>query len=165
MTFELARLVGPGGFVTVVDMDEVKLGLARKAAVQRGVSNVEFAARNVSNWDEPDAYDVVYSRFLRQHLSEPVDLLRRVWAAVRSGGLVIVEDAPGGMCGKLEDIGIDRDPMAGGRATATTPVGAHSMPDISGVSMRWMPVRDRRFPAAAHPAGRLGQHAGPAGSR
>jgi ubiquinone/menaquinone biosynthesis C-methylase UbiE len=93
VTLEMARLVEPGGSVTGVDMDEVKLDLARKAAVERGVSNVEFLARNVSNWDEPDAYDVVYSRFLLQHLSEPVDLLRRMWAAVRTGGRVIVEDA------------------------------------------------------------------------
>ena len=93
VTFELARLVAPGGSVTGVDMDEVKLGLARTAAVERGISNVEFTARNVNEWDEPDAYDVVYSRYLLQHLSEPVSLLRRMWAAVRSGGLVIVEDA------------------------------------------------------------------------
>jgi 2-polyprenyl-3-methyl-5-hydroxy-6-metoxy-1,4-benzoquinol methylase len=93
VTFELAWLVEPGGSVTGVDMDEVKLDLARQAAVERGVSNVEFVARNVNRWDEPDGYDVVYSRFLLQHLSEPVDLLRRMWAAVRSGGLMIVEDA------------------------------------------------------------------------
>jgi ubiquinone/menaquinone biosynthesis C-methylase UbiE len=93
VTFELARLVAPGGFVTGVDMDEVKLGLARKAAVERGVSNVEFLAGNVNDWDDPGAYEVVYARFLLQHLSEPVDLLRRMWAAVRSGGVVIVEDA------------------------------------------------------------------------
>jgi ubiquinone/menaquinone biosynthesis C-methylase UbiE len=93
VTFELARLVAPGGSVTGVDMDEVKLGLARTAAVERGIGNVEFTARNVNSWDEPDGYDVVYSRYLLQHLSEPVDLLRRMWAAVRSGGLVIVEDA------------------------------------------------------------------------
>ena len=92
VTFELARLVAPGGFVTGVDMDGVKLGLARKAAVERGISNVEFLAGNVDDWDEPGAYDVVYARFLLQHLSGPVDLLRRMWAAVRSGGLVIVED-------------------------------------------------------------------------
>jgi trans-aconitate methyltransferase len=61
--------------------------------MERGISNVEFTARNVNSWEEPDAYDVVYSRYLLQHLSEPVDLLRRMWAAVRSGGLVIVEDA------------------------------------------------------------------------
>jgi 2-polyprenyl-3-methyl-5-hydroxy-6-metoxy-1,4-benzoquinol methylase len=93
VTFELARLVAPGGSVTGADMDEVKLGLARQAAVERGVGNVEFVARNVSNWDEPDGYGVVYSRYLLQHLSKPVDLLRRIWIAVRSGGLVIVEDA------------------------------------------------------------------------
>ena len=93
VTFEMARLVQPGGFVTGVDMDEVKLALARKAAAERGVSNVEFLARNVSDWDEPGAYDVVYSRFLLQHLSDPVKLLRRMWAAVRSGGRMIVEDA------------------------------------------------------------------------
>ena len=73
VTLEMARLVASGGSVTGVDMDEVKLGLARKAAMDRGVGNVEFLAGNVSNWDEPDAYDVVYSRFLLQHLSEPVD--------------------------------------------------------------------------------------------
>jgi ubiquinone/menaquinone biosynthesis C-methylase UbiE len=59
----------------------------------RGITNVEFLARNVNSWDEPDTYDVVYSRFLLQHLSEPVNLLRRMWAAVRTGGLMIVEDA------------------------------------------------------------------------
>jgi ubiquinone/menaquinone biosynthesis C-methylase UbiE len=93
VTFEIARLVGPGGSVTGVDMDEVKVGLARRAAVERGVGNAEFLALNVNDWDEPDSYDVVYSRFLLQHLSEPVNLLRRMWAAVRSGGLLIVEDA------------------------------------------------------------------------
>ena len=42
VTLAMARLVEPGGFVTGVDMDEVKLDLARKAAVERGVTNVEF---------------------------------------------------------------------------------------------------------------------------
>jgi ubiquinone/menaquinone biosynthesis C-methylase UbiE len=93
VTFEIARLVEPGGSVTGVDMDEVKLDLARRTAVERGVTNVEFLVRNVNNWDEPDAYDLVYSRFLLQHLSEPLNLLRRMWAAVRNSGLLIVEDA------------------------------------------------------------------------
>lgn len=108
VTLKLARLVEPGGWVTGVDMDEVKLGLARKAAVERGVSNVEFLAGNVSNWDEPDAYDVVYARFVLQHLSEPVNLLRRMWAAVRPGGRVIVEDADfDGWCCHPPNEGLD----------------------------------------------------------
>ena len=93
VSLEMAKLVAPDGSVTGVDMDEVKLDLARKAAVDRGISNVEFSLENVSSWAEPDSYDVVYSRFLMQHLREPVDLLRRMWAAVRAGGVVIVEDA------------------------------------------------------------------------
>jgi ubiquinone/menaquinone biosynthesis C-methylase UbiE len=93
VSIEMARLVEPGGSVTGVDMDEVKLELARKAARERGVSNVEFLARNVNDWDEPDTYDVAYSRFLLQHLREPVALLRRMWFAVRSGGRLIIEDA------------------------------------------------------------------------
>jgi hypothetical protein len=43
--------------------------LARQAAEQRGLSNVEFRAVNVNDWDEPGAYDLVYSRTLLQHLS------------------------------------------------------------------------------------------------
>lgn len=92
VTFELARMVAPGGFAVGIDMDEVKLALAREAARERGVENVEFRAQNVNEWDEPVSYDVVFSRFLLQHLSQPVALLRKMWAAVRPGGVIVVED-------------------------------------------------------------------------
>jgi ubiquinone/menaquinone biosynthesis C-methylase UbiE len=93
VSFEIARLVGPDGRVTGVDMDEVKLSLARQAAVERGVKNVEFRVLNVNDWDEAGAYDVVYCRTLLHHLSHPVELLGRMWAAVRPGGAIVVEDA------------------------------------------------------------------------
>jgi ubiquinone/menaquinone biosynthesis C-methylase UbiE len=93
VTIELARLVGPNVSAIGVDMDEVKLDLARAAALQRGVTNIEFRAINVNEWNEPDTYDLVYARFLLQHLRRPVDLLQRMWAAVRPGGALAVEDA------------------------------------------------------------------------
>lgn len=93
VTFEIARLVAPSGHVTGVDMDEVKLDLARAAAAERGIANVTFQAANVNDWNEPDSYDVAYSRFLLQHLSRPVDLLQRMWTAVKPGGAIVVEDA------------------------------------------------------------------------
>ena len=73
-------------------MDEVKLALAREAATERGFANVEFRAGNVNGWAEPGAYDFVYCRFLLQHLSLPVELLARMWEAVRPGGAIAVED-------------------------------------------------------------------------
>jgi ubiquinone/menaquinone biosynthesis C-methylase UbiE len=93
VTLEIARLVAPGGLATGVDMDEIKLDLARQAAAARGLDNVEFRRQNVLDWDEPGGYDAVNCRFLLQHLSRPVDLLRRMWAALRPGGVLTVEDA------------------------------------------------------------------------
>ena len=68
-TFDLAAAVGPAGLVTGVDMDAEKLALARESARERGLTNVGFRAGNVNDWDEPDVYDFVYSRFLLQHLA------------------------------------------------------------------------------------------------
>ncbi|HEY6319802.1 MAG TPA: class I SAM-dependent methyltransferase [Acidimicrobiia bacterium] len=92
VTLELAHLVGPEGSATGVDMDPVKLDLAHQEAQQRAIDNVEFRMVDVNGWDEPAAYDVVYTRFLLQHLSHPVELLARMWAAVRPGGVLLVED-------------------------------------------------------------------------
>lgn len=93
VTFEIARIVGPEGFVAGIDMDEVKLDLARAAALEGGVTNVEFRLANVNDWNEAETYDLVFCRFLLEHLSRPLDLLKRMWAAVQPGGAVAVEDA------------------------------------------------------------------------
>ena len=93
VTLEIARLVAPGGSVVGIDMDEVKLGLARRAAQGSGLAEVEFRRLDVRDWDEPGTYDAVYCRTLLQHLSQPLDLLRRMWAGVRPGGVLMVEDA------------------------------------------------------------------------
>jgi ubiquinone/menaquinone biosynthesis C-methylase UbiE len=93
VTFEIARLVSPGGHVTGFDMDEVKLDLARSSAAEQGLGNVDFRAVDVNEWSEPAAFDLVFCRLLLQHLSRPVDLLERMWAAVRPGGVVAAEDA------------------------------------------------------------------------
>lgn len=98
VTLELARMVSPGGSVVGVDMDTVKLELARRDATDRRVGNVEFRPMNAHDWSEVEAYDLVFSRFLLQHLRAPSDLLRRMWAAVRAGGLLVVEDADFGGC-------------------------------------------------------------------
>lgn len=93
VSIEIARRVGPAGHVVGLDMDAVKLDLARTAAAELGVGNVEFRVGSVRDWDEPDRFDAVYSRFLLQHLREPNALLRTMWRAVRAGGVLVVEDA------------------------------------------------------------------------
>lgn len=93
VTFQIAKLIAPDGDVTGVDIDEIKLARAQAAAIDRGFTNVEFRALNVMEWNEPNGYDAVFCRFLLHHLREPVEVLRRMWVAVRPGGALIVEDA------------------------------------------------------------------------
>lgn len=93
VTMELAKLVGPSGRAVGIDMDEVKLELARADAAEAGISNIEFRSADVGEWNEPETYDLVYARFLLEHVQGPLDLLRRMWAAVRPGGALAVEDA------------------------------------------------------------------------
>src|SRR5205807_229665 len=50
VTLEMARLVGRNGHVTGIDMDEVKLDLARRVAAERGLENIQFQACNVNDW-------------------------------------------------------------------------------------------------------------------
>jgi ubiquinone/menaquinone biosynthesis C-methylase UbiE len=93
VTFELGRRVGPTGRVVGADMDRVKLDLAAADAAAQGLAHVEFQTLDVYGLDTRDAYDVVYSRNLLQHLSRPVEVLAAMWRAVRPGGVLIAEDA------------------------------------------------------------------------
>jgi SAM-dependent methyltransferase len=93
VTFEMAALAGPGGSALGIDMDPAKVQLAREAAQERGLVNASFELGDVNRWQGAAEYDFVYCRFLLQHLARPVDLLRRMWEAVRPGGALAVEDA------------------------------------------------------------------------
>jgi ubiquinone/menaquinone biosynthesis C-methylase UbiE len=92
VTFDIAALIGDGGHVTGLDMDEVKISLAAETAGQQGLTNVRFEVANVNDWQDSPVYDFVYCRFLLQHLRRPLDLLRKMWASVRPGGVLAVED-------------------------------------------------------------------------
>ena len=92
VTRELARAAGPSGRVLGVDLDEVKLGIARRECAEAGLGNVAFAACDVTAWESSDVFDVIYARFLLTHLADPGRLLRSLRPRLRPGGRIIVED-------------------------------------------------------------------------
>jgi ubiquinone/menaquinone biosynthesis C-methylase UbiE len=96
----LARMVGPSGRVVGIDFDAVKLAAAAAEASGAGLGNIEFREADVLQWREPSTYDVVYGRFILSHLRERVHVLSRIREALRSGGVVVLEDIDfsGGMC-------------------------------------------------------------------
>ena len=91
-TLELARRVGPHGRAVGVDIDETKLVAARAEAGQRGLGNVEFVASDVRESLPSTGFDVVYSRFLLTHLSDPAAVVDAFHRQVRPGGMLGVED-------------------------------------------------------------------------
>jgi SAM-dependent methyltransferase len=96
VTMQLATSVGPHGHVIGVDMDEIKLDLARQTATRLRLANVQFRRLNVQDWVEESQYDRIYCRFLLTHLADPLQVLRQMLQAVRPGGMVVVEDIEAG---------------------------------------------------------------------
>ena len=92
VTLQLATLIGPQGRVVGLDMDETKLEMARQAANQLRLANVQFRRMNMENWIEVAQYDCIYCRFLLTHLSDPLRLLGQMLRAVRPCGMVVIED-------------------------------------------------------------------------
>ena len=92
VTLDLARRVGPQGRVVGIDIDDARIDDARLEAAAQGLSNVEFRIADIRT--EPDAapeFDVVYSRFVLDHLARPGQAIATMRDMLRPGGVVIAE--------------------------------------------------------------------------
>jgi SAM-dependent methyltransferase len=90
VTLELARRTGGGGSALGVDLDDELLALARQEATARHL-NATFRSQAVEEFSDA-GFDVAYARMLMSHVSDPAAMVARMAEAVRSGGLVVVED-------------------------------------------------------------------------
>src|SRR5262249_41911816 len=92
VTRELARAAGPGGRALGVDVDAVKVEIARREAAEQGIANAAFETRDVRSWAPGESFDLVYARFLLTHLADPGSLLAALRPHIRPGGVLAVED-------------------------------------------------------------------------
>jgi ubiquinone/menaquinone biosynthesis C-methylase UbiE len=92
VSLRAARLVAPDGSVTGVDLDEIKLDLARKDADESHLTNVKFLHGDAADLTEAGSFDYAYARFLLTHLSDPVAVLRVMLNSLQPGGIAAVED-------------------------------------------------------------------------
>src|SRR5215471_11594883 len=91
VTMELARRAGTSGSVLGIDLDEELLEIARGETAARGLRNVTFRVAPVERLSEAD-FDVAYARMLLEHVSNPAAIVAVMTAALKPGGIVIVED-------------------------------------------------------------------------
>jgi len=88
----LAQLVGPTGEVVGIDYSSDQVEQAR-ALLPPGVSNVSFVNASATDTGLPrDSFDLVYSRFLLIHLTQPELALREMYDLLKPDGVLVIED-------------------------------------------------------------------------
>jgi ubiquinone/menaquinone biosynthesis C-methylase UbiE len=93
----LAGRAAPGGTVVGVERNSEQLAEARRKAAADGESDrVDFrqgdAARLPLEEDEWGSFDVVHTRFVLEHVDEPLEVVRGMVRAARPGGRIVLED-------------------------------------------------------------------------
>jgi SAM-dependent methyltransferase len=86
----LAEMVGREGRVYAVDSDpHARDEVARAAAAHTQVIALTQAGEDLAL---PEAVDLAFCRFLLLHVLEPMDVVRKMAAAVRPGGWVVAQE-------------------------------------------------------------------------
>ena len=86
-TLEVARRVGPGGYVLATDISEATLNFARTHAQQAGLEQVETRVADAETLHLPPAsFDAAVCRLGLMFCPDPVHALRQMHHALRPGG-------------------------------------------------------------------------------
>jgi SAM-dependent methyltransferase len=88
----LARMVGPSGFVTGIDMDSAVLQAAERDAAAAGLGNVSFRQATLPDVPVERSVDALVGRLILMHLDEPAAAVRLMARHVRPGGIICFQD-------------------------------------------------------------------------
>jgi ubiquinone/menaquinone biosynthesis C-methylase UbiE len=84
----LAETVGPTGAVVGIDAEERAVAAARRRAEEAGFRQIEFVVGTDQDLEKLGLFDAAVGRLVLMHQRDPTATIRRVAAAVRSGGIV-----------------------------------------------------------------------------
>ena len=132
---QLARRVGPRGYVLGIDCCDGFLKFGRSDAEAAGIKNVEFLEADVQTYPFKQDFDFCFSRFGTQFFENPVAALRNMRRALKPGGTMTmivwrtIDDNP--WLGHAKDIVLRYLPPPGEDARSCGP-GPFSManPDV-----------------------------------
>ncbi len=79
------------GSVLCTDQSEAMLARARKKAARRGLSNLQFARRDITALSDPDgSFDAVIAANVLHLLPQPETAVRELWRVAAPGGRLIL---------------------------------------------------------------------------
>lgn len=92
MAAAFAERVGPSGRVTGIERSEEQIALARGFTA----ANLEFRQGDAMNpplaGDEWGSFDLVHTRFLLEHVPDPLAIVRQMVRAAKPGGRIVLAD-------------------------------------------------------------------------
>ena len=93
VTFMMSSLVGNNGKAVGLDANPSAIQYCKRLLSERRIKNLEFIKGDAHKMQLPSvSFDVVYSRFLLQHLKEPRKSLQEMIRITKPKGIVMVED-------------------------------------------------------------------------
>ena len=87
---ELAKRVGPAGYVLGIDCCDGFLDYGRRDAEAAGIGNVEFKVADVQTYPFEGDFDLCFSRFGTQFFENPVAALRNMRRSLKPGGEMVM---------------------------------------------------------------------------
>ncbi|MFW2374510.1 MAG: class I SAM-dependent methyltransferase [Gammaproteobacteria bacterium] len=95
LTLGFAPHIAPGR-ISGIDIDTDQITLAREAAVNQGMDNVDFHHASVYELPfEDDTFDIVFGHTLFMHLSQPEAALKEIHRVCKKGAIVGIRDGLG----------------------------------------------------------------------
>lgn len=93
VSFIMAKLVGKKGSVIGIDANNDVIELCKKMTRHENVSNIKFCVGDIyDNGLDKSSFDLVFSRFLFQHLTESEKALKEMIKLVKKGGTIAAEE-------------------------------------------------------------------------
>lgn len=92
MTYAIADIAGPSGYVTGIDHDAEIIRLNNTELSARQANNITYRHGEIYDITEVEEYDIIFARFLLSHLSNPALAISKMVAALKQGGYLVTED-------------------------------------------------------------------------
>jgi len=91
--FLLAKLVGGKGHVTGIDISENAIGTCKRRMKEEKRTNLEFFVRSVYDTKlKEHSFDLVFSRFMFQHLKDPEKAILEMSRIAKKNGVLAIEE-------------------------------------------------------------------------
>lgn len=89
----IARMVGSEGQVMAIDISEAQVAVTQNKMKAAGLHNVTVKQKDIDKVVELDElFDLVFSRFVLIHLSDPIKALRTIYDVLKKGGRIACEE-------------------------------------------------------------------------